>query len=129
MPPVIERLKRRSDFLRIAASHCKLVTPGLILQAMMRKGDSSENSSGASMEKNMLIRIGYTASKKVGGAVERNRARRRLRAVVAKIIPDHAKPGHDFILIARKGTLTRPFSKLLEDLVKSLKRLDAYHPV
>ena len=129
MPPVIERLKRRSDFLRIAASHCKLVTPGLILQAMIRKGDSSENSSGASMEKNMLIRIGYTASKKVGGAVERNRARRRLRAVVAKIIPDHAKPGYDFILIARKGTLTRPFSKLLEDLVKSLKQLEAYRPV
>jgi ribonuclease P protein component len=125
MPPAIERLKRRSDFLRIAASRCKLVTPGLILQAMIRKGDSS----GASMEKNMLIRIGYTASKKVGGAVERNRARRRLRAVVAKIIPDHAKPGYDFILIARKGTLTRPFSELLEDLVKSLKRLDAYHPV
>ena len=129
MPPVIERLKRRSDFLRIAASHCKLVTPGLILQAMIRKGDSSENSSGASMEKNMLIRIGYTASKKVGGAVERNRARRRLRAVVAKIIPDHAKPGYDFILIARKGTLTRPFSKLLEDLVKSLKQLEAYRLV
>ena len=129
MPPVIERLKRRSDFLRIAASHCKLVTPGLILQAMIRKGDSSENSSGASMEKNMLIRIGYTASKKVGGAVERNRARRRLRAVVAKIIPDHAKPGYDFILIARKGTLTRPFSELQKDLVKSLKQLEAYHPV
>ena len=129
MPPVIERLKRRSDFLRIAASHCKLVTPGLILQAMIRKGDSSENSSGASMEKNMLIRIGYTASKKVGGAVERNRARRRLRAVVAKIIPDHAKPGYDFILIARKGTLTRPFSELLKDLVKSLKQLEAYRPV
>jgi len=128
MPPAIERLKRRSDFLRIAASHCKLVTPGLILQAMIRKGDSSENSSGASMEKNMLIRIGYTASKKVGGAVERNRARRRLRAVVAKIIPDHAKPGYDFILIARKGTLTRPFSELLKDLVKSLKQLEAYHP-
>ena len=125
MPPAIERLKRRSDFLRIAASRCKLVTPGLILQAMIRKGDSS----GASMEKNMLIRIGYTASKKVGGAVERNRARRRLRAVVAKIIPDHAKPGYDFILIARKGTLTRPFSELLEDLVKSLKQLEAYHPV
>ena len=125
MPPAIERLKRRSDFLRIAASHCKLVTPGLILQAMIRKGDSS----GASMEKNMLIRIGYTASKKVGGAVERNRARRRLRAVVAKIIPDHAKPGYDFILIARKGTLTRPFSKLLEDLVKSLKQLEAYRLV
>ena len=129
MPPAIERLKRRSDFLRSAASHCKLVTPGLILQAMIRKGDASENSSGASMEKNMLIRIGYTASKKGGSAVERNRARRRLRAVVAKIIPDHAKPGYDFILIARKGTLTRPFSELQKDLVKSLKQLEAYHPV
>ncbi len=81
------------------------------------------------MEKHMPVRVGYTASKKVGGAVERNRARRRLRAVVAKIIPDHAKPGYDLVLIARKGTLTRPFPKLLDDLVKSLKRLEVYHPV
>jgi len=125
MSPVIERLKRRSDFLRVAAVRCKSVTPGLILQAMVRKGDSS----GASMEKNVSIRIGYTASKRVGGAVERNRARRRLRAVVTKVIPDHAKPGYDFVLIARKGTLTRPFPKLLDDLVTSLKRLEAYHPV
>ncbi len=125
MPPVIERLKRRSDFLRIAAARCKSVTPGLILQAMTRKDDSAD----ASTEKEMPIRVGYTASKKVGGAVERNRARRRLRAVVAKIIPDHAKPGYDFVLIARKETLTRPFPKLLEDLIKSLKRLEAYHPV
>ena len=129
MPPVIERLKRRSDFLRIAAARCKSVTPGLILQAMIRKPFSSGKSTGEPMEKHMPVRVGYTASKKVGGAVERNRARRRLRAVVAKIIPDHAKPGYDLVLIARKGTLTRPFPKLLDDLVKSLKRLEVYHPV
>ena len=125
MPPIIERLKRRSDFLRVASSRCKSVTPGLILQATIRE----PASSGTPTEKDMPIRVGYTASKRVGGAVERNRARRRLRAAVAKIIPDHAKPGYDFVLIARKGTLARPFPKLLDDLVKSLKRLESYHSV
>jgi ribonuclease P protein component len=77
----------------------------------------------------MSIRVGYTASKRVGGAVERNRARRRLRAAVAKVIPEYAKPGYDLVLVARKGTLARPFPKLLDDLVKSLKRLKAYRSV
>jgi len=71
-------------------------------------------------------RIGYTASRKVGPSVARNRARRRLRAAVAKILPLHARPGYDLVLIARKGTLTRPFAKLLGDLEASLKKLGVY---
>tara|TARA_B100000959_G_C14743307_1_gene526010 strand:- start:358 stop:735 length:378 start_codon:yes stop_codon:yes gene_type:complete len=125
MPPVIGRLKRRSDFLRVAAARRKSVTPSLILQAMVHE----PLPSGKSTEKNMSIRVGYTASKRVGGAVERNRARRRLRAAVAKVIPEYAKPGYDLVLVARKGTLARPFPKLLDDLVKSLKRLKAYRSV
>lgn len=71
------------------------------------------------------IRVGFTASRKVGSAVARNRARRRLRAVAAAIMPS-AAPGHDFVVIARADTLTRPFPGLLADLEAALRRLGAW---
>jgi len=71
-------------------------------------------------------RVGFTASRKVGTAVARNRARRRLRAAVARVMPAHAAPGHDYVLIARAGTLSRPFRDLVGDLETALRRLDAY---
>jgi ribonuclease P protein component len=71
------------------------------------------------------IRVGFTASRKVGSAVARNRARRRLRAAVAQIMPS-AAPGHDFVVIARADTVTRPFPGLLADLEAALRRLGAW---
>ena len=65
-------------------------------------------------------RIGFTASKKVGGAVERNRAKRRLRAAAAATLPLLAREGHDYVLIARTATLSRCFSELMRDLSKAL---------
>jgi len=70
--------------------------------------------------------VGFTASRRVGGAVERNRARRRLRAAVRAVMPQHAEPGHDYVLIARKETLRRDFAALTGDLEKALKRLDLW---
>ncbi|MGH6967735.1 MAG: ribonuclease P protein component [Stellaceae bacterium] len=109
----IARLKRRAEFLAVAARRCKHVTPGLILQAAPRAG-----AAGA--------RVGFTASKKVGIAVARNRARRRLRAAADSVIGRHGAPGHDFVLIARTATLTRSFADLLGDLETALKQLGAY---
>lgn len=72
------------------------------------------------------VRIGFTASRKVGIAVARNRARRRLRAAVGEVMPQHATPGHDYVVIARGATLTRAYPALVEDLRTALRRLGVF---
>jgi ribonuclease P protein component len=88
--------------------------PGLILQACRQSGTAEP------------VRVGYTASRRVGGAVERNRARRRLRAAVAAVMPQHARQGHDYVVVARTETLRRPFPALVHDLETALRRLDMW---
>jgi ribonuclease P protein component len=107
----IPRLKRRSEFLRVAGKGRKWAMPGVVVQALRRA------------EEEPPIRVGFTASKKVGGSVERNRARRRLRAAADAILPLEARPGHDYVLIARADTVTRPYEALIEDLRVALRRL------
>jgi ribonuclease P protein component len=110
------RLKRRADFLRVAAGRRKFVAPGLILQALEAPSGRSESNA---------MRIGFTVSRKVGISVARNRARRRLKAV-AEMMEGHAATGYDYVLIGRGGTLTRPFADLRNDLVTALRRLGLY---
>lgn len=112
----IGRLKIRPDFLRAARARRKWVTPGLILQARRR-------AAGEGVDPVTAIRVGFTASRKVGSAVERNRARRRLRAAVAEVLPEMGEAGHDYVMIARRATLSRSYGDLLEDLRIALKRL------
>ena len=107
----IARLKRRAEFLRVAGARRKKVTPGLILQAA--ESPAAQRAEGG-------FRVGFTASRRVGGAVVRNRARRRLRAAVAKAMPGRARPGHDYVVIARKETLRRRFADLVGDLETAL---------
>jgi ribonuclease P protein component len=114
----IVRLKRRAEFLRVADSRRKSVMPGLILQAL-RQAPPSDGTTDA-------LRIGFTASRKVGIAVVRNRARRRLRAAVDQVMPLHAAPGHDYVVIARAATVKRPFAALVGDLEAALRRLGTY---
>ncbi len=71
------------------------------------------------------IRVGFTTSRKVGNAVIRNRVRRRLRACVDAVLPGHAKPGLDIVVIGRAATPARPFDALKDDFLKSLKKLNA----
>ena len=67
------------------------------------------------------MRVGYTVTKKLGGAVARNRIKRRLRAAARAVVPDHAAPGHDYVLIARPGAEARAWPALLDDLRRALK--------
>jgi ribonuclease P protein component len=113
----LERLKARRDFLRVAGVRRKWAAPGLILQ-VAETPDAGETASAT--------RVGFTASKKVGNAVSRNRARRRLRAAAAELLPDHAREGHDFVLIARMETIDRPYHLLLGDLATGLRRLKVW---
>ena len=116
----LDRLKKRADFLRVAGLRRKWAAPGLILQAAPgpAAGDDQADS----------LRVGFTVSKKVGNAVCRNRARRRLRAAVAELFPDRAAPGLDYVVIGRRETLERSYSLLLQDLTVALKRVGALRP-
>lgn len=118
------RLKKRADFLRVQRSGRKWATPGMVLQIRPWTDRGLANDAKADLP--MKIGVGFTTSKKVGNAVQRNRARRRLRAAVDLVFPVSALPGHDFVVIGRQATLQRPWQKLVEDLKTALKRLDAY---
>ena len=110
----IATLKKRRDFLRVRATSCHRATPGLVLQA----APAADAEDGQ-------VRVGYTASRRIGGAVARNRAKRRLRAAVAHVMPASAQCGCDYVVIARAATLTRPFDALIGDLTAALARVGA----
>ena len=108
-------LRKRADFLR-AASARRQGMPGFLLQA--RRRDEDEGRAEAA------IRIGYTCSKKLGNAVMRNRAKRRLRALAREVMPGLARPGWDYVLVGRPGaTVERGFADLRADLAAALARV------
>ena len=110
----IATLKKRSDFLRVRAARRRWAAPGLVLQAAPAPGADAGQ-----------VRVGYTASRRIGNAVARNRAKRRLRAAVAHVMPASAQSGCDYVVIARAATLTRPFDALIGDLTAALARVGA----
>jgi len=115
--PVVLRLKHRPQFLRVAGTRRKWVAPGLIVQARQRPDNDGESVSPEA------VRIGFTVTKKVGNAVKRNRARRRLRAAVDEVASRHAREGYDFVVIGRAATIKRPYSMLVNDLKTAFDRL------
>ena len=106
-------LAKRADFLK-AASARRQGVGGMLLQARDRADGSSQ------------VRIGFTASKKIGNAVLRNRAKRRLRAAARAVLASGARPGWDYVLIGRPGvTATHPFDQLCDDLRSALESVHA----
>ncbi len=71
------------------------------------------------------IRVGFTVTKKLGNAVRRNRIRRRLKAAVREVFPGRARPGHDYVLIARSAAMTRDYADILDDVKRALLTLHA----
>lgn len=111
-PPIaIERIRIRADFLR-AAQGRKLGTPGFLLQMT----PSKEPRAG-------VARVGYTVTKKLGNAVVRNRARRRLKEAARLVLPLYARGGSDYVLVGRAEALNRPFSLLMDDLKAALAKI------
>lgn len=116
-PPFLT-LARRADFLAAARAR-RQSSPGLTLQA--RRRGPGEDPAG--------IRVGYTCSKKLGNAVARNRAKRRLRAAARLVVPAAGRPGWDYVLIGRPGeTATRTFALLCDDLAAALRTLHGREP-
>lgn len=102
------RLKRRREFLRVAGKGSRAARPSLVLQAL-------PGTVGP-------LRVGFTATKKLGNAVVRNRAKRRLREAARLTLGENTPQGWDLVLIGREGTGTRAFDLILADLRGALRQ-------
>lgn len=115
----MKRLKKRADFLR-AARGIRRVEGAVTLETCATPAPDTAADD---------LRIGFTASKKIGNAVTRNRAKRRLRAAASQLLPLLGRAGHDYVLVARGTAVARPFPALLSDITTALKaahrKLDA----
>ena len=108
----IERMQKRAEFLATAKG-AACARGAVVVQALDRSAQREH------------VRCGFTATRKVGGAVVRNRAKRRLREAARLVLPLHGKPGHDYVFIARGGTAGRPWARLLDDVKSALISLAA----
>src|SRR5215831_17801602 len=109
--PVIERLRTRAQFLAVRQG-ARAARRTLVVEAKRRAPDGP-------------IGLGLTASRKIGGAVVRNRARRRLKEAARRLLPAHGLPGVDYVLVARQAAPDAPWDALLDDLQNALIRLAA----
>jgi len=106
------RITQRKDFLRLANAQ-RVHSTSFVLQSRNRKD-------------NAPMRVGFTCSKKVGNAVARNRAKRRLREIARLILPTSGQPGHDYVLIGMANvTATTDFATMQTDLAQSLQKLQS----
>jgi len=110
----MDRLRRRADFLAVAGA-ARTACPAFVIQRRIRKDDGP-------------VRVGFTVSKKVGTATERNRVRRRLRELVKSAGALSMRPHSDYVLVGRRGALHRGFAIMLEELRLALHRLDRPSP-
>jgi ribonuclease P protein component len=106
----MDRLRQRADFLAVAGA-ARVSAPAFVVQHRARDDDGP-------------VRVGFTVSKKVGTATERNRVRRRLRELVKQVDPVSMRPHSDYVLVVRRNALTRGFAAMLDDLGLALRRLD-----
>jgi ribonuclease P protein component len=110
----LTRLKVRTDFLAAAKAY-RWAERGVVVQCNKRP-DGDEPAGNH-------VRVGFTATKKIGNAVFRNRVKRRLRELAREILSQLARPGHDYVLIARSDTVDRDFDKMRDDLTKALAKV------
>ena len=111
--PRLARLKRRAEFLLVAGKGRKLGRGTLLVQVLEGGGDDATGNA----------RLGFTATKKLGNAVTRNRAKRRMREVARLEFGAGPAPGHDIVLVAREAIREAPFGDIRADLVRALDKL------
>lgn len=107
----IKTFKKRKDFLRVASGF-HIATHNMVLQATRCLSESSD------------IWVGFTATKRVGNAVCRNKCKRRLRAIARELLPKQSLTGIDYVFIARNSTADCDFNELKQDTLYALKKIN-----
>jgi ribonuclease P protein component len=110
----MERLRQRADFVAAAGGR-RVATAAFVLQVLGRADNGP-------------IRVGFTVSKRVGTAVERNRVRRRLKGVVGRLATGALRSGHDYVLVGRRAALKLSFDRMIEEFKMALRRLEPRPP-
>jgi len=113
-----EIIRKRPDFVRMTSNGDRVAKSGLVVQTFHRSCPTKQTAPDA-------VRIGFTATKKIGGATVRNRSKRRLRALARELLPRFCIAGNDYNFIARAVTADIPFDKLRRDMTDALKELRA----
>lgn len=108
-------IKKRADFLAVSAANRKFIKPSVIILCASRPADSP-------IEKT-IIRAGFTATRKLGGAVVRNRVKRRMREAARQLLPQLGVAGYDYVFIGRPQAQLGSFDDLILDVKHALKRL------
>lgn len=123
----LERVTKRPEYLAIAATRRKWVTPSFIVQARPAETEGADidpaESEQPGIEIDPITRIGFTVSKKVGGAVKRNRARRRLKEAARTAFSKYGSPGWAYVVIGRPAAISYDFEKMQADMRWALAKL------
>ena len=110
----MDRLRQRADFLAVAGG-LRMNSPAFVVQSRARGDDGP-------------VRVGFTVTRKVGTATERNRIRRRLRELVKRLDEASIRPHSDYVLVGRRAALAADFAAMLDDLRSALRRLERQSP-
>jgi len=110
----MDRLRQRADFLAVAGG-LRMSSTAFVVQSRIRADDGP-------------VRVGFTVTRKVGSATERNRIRRRLRELVKRLDETSIPPHGDYVLVGRRAALTTDFAAMLDDLRSALRRLERQAP-
>ena len=115
---LVGRLKKRSEFINVTANGKKWVTRGFILVVNAQREKSTPDLE-------YLPRVGFTATKKIGNSVVRNKAKRILRAISQEVLTSSNTPAWDYVIIARKTLTTSNYEDLKKDFRWAIKKLEA----
>ena len=113
-PPKLRRLLKRAEFLH-AAGGLSAARGAVVVQSREAQAPTPATA----------MAVGFTATRKIGGAVVRNRAKRRLREAARALLPVHGRAGRHYVFVARAGTPSRPWDRLLDDIRQALQALEA----
>ena len=110
---LLKTIKKRIDFIKISKKGKKSFTKGFVLQKYKR--------SLSHKDKGNIARVGFTITKKIGGAVVRNKIKRRFRAIIKEILNNYLKKNYDYVIIANKKSLIMDYKELKTDIIKTVK--------